>query len=133
MGWVGRNPLARHGQARFGVDRLVAHQAHEAAHALFVDSVAGQAQVVAQAQHALKIMLRELLIEQAHEFQVVNAFPAGIVIKAAAGQAQGLTASYNRTTGRGWGLDQGALLGRAHRGSVFFSSAFSICNRPMAA
>ena len=65
----------------------MAHEAYEPAHTLGIDGVPGQAQVVAQAQHALKIMLRELLIEQAHEFQVVHAFSTGLIIKAAAGQA----------------------------------------------
>jgi hypothetical protein len=45
----------------------VAHQAHEAAHPLFVDQIARQAQMVTQPAHALEIMLRKLLIEQAHE------------------------------------------------------------------
>ena len=67
-GGVGRDALPRRTQAWFGADRLVAHPAHEPAHALFVASVARQAQVVAQAQHALKIVLRELRIEQAYEF-----------------------------------------------------------------
>ena len=60
---IARDALARHTQAGFGVDRLVAHQAHEAAHALLVDDVAGQAQVVAQAEYPFKVMVGELLVQ----------------------------------------------------------------------
>ena len=130
---VRRRALARHGQARLGVDRLVVHQAHEPAHALFVDGVAGQAQVVAQAEHALEVVPGEFLVEQAHQGQVLGAFAAGPVVEAAAGQPQGLATGGHRARDRVGRLDQGALLGYRHGPSVFFSSAFSICSRPMAA
>ena len=98
--------------ARFGIDRLVAHQSHEPAHALFVDGGPDQAQVVAQAQYALKIVVGKLLIEQAHEVGVVCTFPTGLVVEAAAGQAQRLATGLNGAVGVGGGLrNQGALLG----------------------
>jgi len=108
---IGCDALARHTQARFGVDRLVAHQAHEAAHALLVDDVAGQAQVVTQAEYSLKVMVGELLVQQPHQFQVAGAFAPGLVVETAAGQAQGLTAGGHRAVGRVRRLDQGPLLG----------------------
>ncbi len=88
----------------------MAHQAHQAAHALGVNKMSRQTQVVTQAEHTFKIMLRELLIKQAHEVEVIGAFSAGLVVKTAARQAQGLAAGLHRT---GWaGLrNQGALLG----------------------
>ncbi len=62
------------------LDWFMAQQAQEEAHALLVDSMARQAQVVAQAEHALEIVLRKLLIEQAHQLQIVGTVSAGLVI-----------------------------------------------------
>ena len=59
----GGNALTGHTQARFGVDRLMAHEAHEPAHTLGIDGVPGQAQVVAQTPHALEVVRRKLLVE----------------------------------------------------------------------
>jgi hypothetical protein len=101
--------LARNGQARLEINRLVAHQAHEPAHPLCLDGVPVQAQVVAQAQHALEVVGGELLIEQAHEVEVVGAFPAGLVVEAATRKAQGLAAGLYRMTAVAL-YDQGALL-----------------------
>ena len=84
---IGRDALSGHRKARLGVDRLVAHQAHEAAYALGIDGVPGQAQVVAQAEHALEVVLRELLVEQAHQVEVIRTLAAGLVVEATAGQA----------------------------------------------
>ena len=88
----------------------MAHQAYEPAHALFIDDVPRQTQVVAQAQHALKIMLGELRIEQAHQFQVIGTFSAGAVVETAACQAQRLATGVHRT-GRVGLANQRALLG----------------------
>jgi hypothetical protein len=104
----------------------------QAAHALLVADVARQAQVVAQAWHALKKVLRELRVEQAHQLQIVGNLPAGLVVEADAGKAQCLAAGLHQTAAVGLG-DQGALLGYCQGPSVFFSSAFSLCSRPMAA
>ena len=41
----------------------MAHQAHEATYPLLIDGVARQAQVVAQAEHALEIVVGKFLIE----------------------------------------------------------------------
>ena len=104
-------------QARFGIDWLMAHQPHEPAHALFVDDVTGQLQVVAQAEHALEIVVRKLLVEQSHEIEVVRAFPAGLVVKTAAGQPQGLAAGLYKALPAG--LHQCALLSYTHGLNLF--------------
>ena len=54
---IGRNALTGYTQVRFRLDRLVAHQTHQTAHPFLVDGVAGQAQMVAQAHHALEVVL----------------------------------------------------------------------------
>ena len=130
---IARDALPGYGEARLGVDRLVAHQAHEPTHPFLVHGVAGQAQVVAQAEHALEVVHRKLLVEQAHQFQVARTFATGLVVEVTARQPQSLAAGLHRTADRVRGLDPGPLLGRARRGSGFFNSAFSICSRPMAA
>ena len=97
--------------SRFGSARCK-FQAHEPAHALFVDGGPGQVQVVAQAQYALKIVVGKFLIEQAHEVGVVCTFPTGLVVEASAGQAQRLATGLNGAVGTEDGLrNQGALLG----------------------
>ena len=81
--------------------------------------------MVAQAVYAPKVVLGKLFIKQAYQDQVSGAFAAGPVIKTAARQAQGLTADGHRTPGRVRGGDQGPLLGRTHRDSVFLAARFS--------
>lgn len=78
-----RDSLAGHGEPGHGVDQFVAHQAHEPAHPLLLDQVAGQAQVLGQAAHTLEIMTRKLLIKQAHELQAQLTFARGLVVVAA--------------------------------------------------
>ncbi|GAA4504111.1 hypothetical protein GCM10023172_29980 [Hymenobacter ginsengisoli] len=83
----------------------MAHQAD----ALGVDGMARQAQVVTQAEHTFKIVLRKLLIEQAHQLQVIGTLPARLVVEAAAREAQRLAAGQHRTARVRLG-DQRALL-----------------------
>lgn len=90
--------------------------------------------MVAQAEHALKVVHRELLVEQAHQFQVARTFATGLVVEATARQPQGLaaracteppTGSGDWTRARYWAV----LIGAA----VFLNSAFSVYSRLMAA
>lgn len=48
----------------------------------------GQAQVVAQVEHAIEVLLSEYLVEQAHEEQISSTLTAELVVETAAGQSK---------------------------------------------
>ena len=74
---IARDALTGYGEARLEVDRLVAHQAHKPTHPFLFHRVAGQAQVVSQAEYALEVVHCKLQVEQAHRFQVARTFATG--------------------------------------------------------
>ena len=72
---------------RLGVDRFLSHQPQQLpAHSLAIDRMTVLAQPGRHFQHAVKWRSCVLLIEQAHEEQVLGALPSRFVVETRAGK-----------------------------------------------
>ena len=89
---IGVNPVLRMGTAgvRLGVDRLDAHQSHQPLDAFAVDRAALSAKMPRHRAAAVDRCFQVLLVDQAHEFQILGANRARRIVERGPAQPQQL-------------------------------------------